>query len=63
MAAPHVSGILAAFLSRRREFIGYPEKAKTILLKNCESLGRDPYFQGQGLPNAVNMLLHTQLAE
>jgi subtilisin family serine protease len=63
MAAPHVSGILAAFLSRRREFIGYPDKTKQILLRNCESLGRDPYFQGHGMPNTVNMLLHTQLTE
>ncbi len=63
MAAPHVSGILASFLSRRPEFKGYPNLVKEILLKNCESLGRDPYFQGKGLPNAVSMLLQTKLAE
>ena len=32
MAAPHVSGLLAAFLSLRREFIGYPDRVKAILL-------------------------------
>lgn len=30
MAATHVSGILAAFLSARREFIGYPERVKKL---------------------------------
>ena len=56
MAAPHVSGILAAFLSMRREFIGYPNKIKEILLNNCTDLGRDPYIQGHGMPNLVKML-------
>ncbi|MCW2247877.1 pimeloyl-ACP methyl ester carboxylesterase [Azospirillum fermentarium] len=56
MAAPHVSGILAAFLSRRREFIGYPDRVKRILLDGCVDLQRDPYMQGAGLPNLVKML-------
>src|SRR5947209_2459581 len=30
MAAPHVSGAIAAFLSVRREFIGEPEQVKEI---------------------------------
>ena len=30
MAAPHVSGVIAAFLSIRREFIGKPEEVKKI---------------------------------
>ncbi len=59
MACPHVSGVLAAFLSQRREFIGYPERVKKILLDNCTDLQRDVYFQGRGMPNLVNMLLHT----
>jgi subtilisin family serine protease len=59
MAAPHVSGLLAAFLSMRREFIGYPDRVKQILLANCTDLGRDPYVQGCGLPNLVKMLLNT----
>jgi subtilisin family serine protease len=59
MAAPHVSGILAAFLSARREFIGYPERVKAILLDNCTDLDRDRYIQGAGLPNLVKMLANS----
>lgn len=59
MAAPHVSGILAAFLSLRREFIGYPDRVKSILLGNCTDLARDPYIQGAGLPNLTKMLLNS----
>ncbi|HUO83196.1 MAG TPA: S8 family peptidase, partial [Gammaproteobacteria bacterium] len=57
MAAPHVTGICAAFLSIRREFIGQPDKVKEILLANCTDLGRDRPMQGAGLPNLVRMLV------
>jgi subtilisin family serine protease len=56
MATPHVSGLLAAFLSLRREFISYPERVKAILLGGCVDLKRDPYAQGAGLPNLIKML-------
>jgi subtilisin family serine protease len=59
MAAPHVSGILAAFLSVRREFIGEPDRVKKILLANCTDLARDRPMQGAGLPNLVKMLVAT----
>jgi subtilisin family serine protease len=59
MAAPHVSGMLAAFLSIRREFIGYPDRVKGILLDNCTDLSREKYSQGRGLPNLVRMLVAT----
>lgn len=59
MAAPHVSGLVAAFLSLRRELIGRPDDVKKILLGNCTGLGRDPLFQGAGIPNLVKMLLST----
>ena len=49
MAAPHVSGAIAAFLSIRREFIGEPERVKEIFLSTCTDLGRERYFQGHGL--------------
>nr|MBA2623842.1 S8 family serine peptidase [Chthoniobacterales bacterium] len=49
MAAPHVSGVIAAFLSVRREFIGRPEKVKDIFLSTATDLKRDRYFQGAGL--------------
>lgn len=56
MAAPHVSGLLAAFLSKRREFVNYPDRVKAILLDNCTDLDRDCYIQGRGMPNLVKML-------
>ena len=49
MAAPHVSGVIAAFLSVRREFIGEAEKVKAIFLSTATDLKRDRYFQGAGL--------------
>jgi serine protease AprX len=49
MAAPHVSGAIAAFLSVRREFIGQPERVKEIFLSTATDLKRERYFQGQGL--------------
>jgi subtilisin family serine protease len=49
MAAPHVSGAIAAFLSIRREFIGRPEKVKTIFTETATDLGRDRYMQGAGM--------------
>jgi len=49
MAAPHVSGALAAFLSVRREFIGQPETVKRIFCDTATDLGRDRHFQGSGL--------------
>src|SRR5690606_28456700 len=59
MAAPHVSGLLAAFLSARRQFVGYPEWVKKLLLENCTDLQRDRPMQGAGLPNLTRMLLNT----
>lgn len=56
MATPHVSGLLAAFLSLRREFIGYPDRVKKMLLDGCIDLNRDVYMQGSGLPNLIKML-------
>jgi subtilisin family serine protease len=58
-ATPHVSGLLAGFLSVRSEFVGYPNKVKAILLTNCTDLERDTYIQGRGMPNLVKMLLNT----
>ncbi|MGH6944708.1 MAG: S8 family serine peptidase, partial [Geminicoccaceae bacterium] len=49
MAAPHVSGAIAAFLSIRREFVGEPLKVKEIFMGAATDLGRDRYFQGCGL--------------
>jgi subtilisin family serine protease len=49
MAAPHVSGAIAAFLSIRREFIGRPLEVKRIFLEGATPLGRERYFEGHGL--------------
>jgi subtilisin family serine protease len=57
MAAPHVSGLLAAFLSVRREYVGRPDEVKQLLLETATDLGRDKYHQGHGVPNLMQMLL------
>jgi subtilisin family serine protease len=49
MAAPHVSGVVAAFLSVRSEFIGRAEQVKQIFCSATTDLRRDRYFQGHGL--------------
>jgi len=49
MAAPHVSGAIAAFLSIRGEFIGRPEAVKELFLSTATDLKRLPQFQGRGL--------------
>jgi serine protease AprX len=56
MAAPHVSGVIAAFLSIRREFIGRPEEVKRIFLQNATSLGRERYFEGNGLVDLMRAI-------
>ena len=59
MACPNVSGLLAAFLSVRREYIGRPDEVKRLLLQHATDLGRDRYHQGAGMPNLVKMLAGT----
>jgi subtilisin family serine protease len=56
MAAPHVSGIVAAFLSIRKEFIGRPEDVKRIILDSATDLKRDRYFQGSGLVDLMRAI-------
>jgi subtilisin family serine protease len=56
MAAPHVSGAIAAFLSIRREFIGQPDRVKRIFLESATSLGRERYFQGNGLVDLMRAI-------
>lgn len=56
MAAPHVSGAIAAFLSVRREFIGRPETVKQIVVESTTSLGREADFQGSGLLDLMRAL-------
>jgi serine protease AprX len=56
MAAPHVSGAIAAFLSIRREFIQRPEEVKRLFLENATSLGRERYFEGHGLVDLMRTI-------
>ena len=56
MAAPHVSGVIAAFLSIRREFIGRPEQVKEIFISNATDLKREAYMQGQGLVDLMRSI-------
>jgi len=56
MAAPHVSGAIAAFLSIRREFIGKPLEVKRIFLESASSLGRNKYLEGHGLVDLMRAI-------
>jgi subtilisin family serine protease len=56
MAAPHVSGVIAAFLSVRREFIGQAEAVKKIFLSSATDLNRSSSFQGKGLVDLMRAI-------
>ncbi len=56
MAAPHVSGAIAAFLSIRREFIGRPDEVKRVFMESATSLGRERYFEGHGLVDLMRAI-------
>ncbi len=56
MASPHVSGVIAALLSIRREFIGRPDEIKRIFAETATSLGREAYFQGAGLVDLMRAI-------
>jgi serine protease AprX len=56
MAAPHVSGAIAAFLSVRGEFKGRPEQVKDVLMRAATDLKRRAEFQGTGLLDLLRAL-------
>jgi len=56
MAAPHVSGVAAAFLSVRREFIGRSDDVKEIFTTTATDLKRDRTFQGHGLVDLMRAI-------
>lgn len=56
MAAPHVSGVIAAFLSVRREFVGQSAKVKQVFLSTATDLRRERYFQGSGLVDLMRAI-------
>jgi serine protease AprX len=57
MAAPHVSGAIAGFLSVHREFRGNPAALKQILMKTATDLGRQRTFQGAGLVDMLRAIM------
>jgi serine protease AprX len=56
MAAPHVSGVIAAFLSVRHEFIGKTDEVKSIFLGTATDLQRDRNFQGHGIVDLMRAI-------
>ncbi len=56
MAAPHVSGLIAAFLSIRGEYIGQPEVVKQLFVSNATDLRRDRTYQGAGLVDLMRTI-------
>jgi len=56
MAAPHVSGAIAAFLSVHREFRGDPHSIKKIFMKSATDLGRQRSFQGVGMVDLMRAI-------
>lgn len=56
MAAPHVSGAIAGFLSVRREYIERPDEVKAIFVAAATDLKRRPEFQGGGLVDLMRAL-------
>ena len=57
MAAPHVSGAIAAFLSVHAEFRGDPLRIKEIFLKSAIDLQRSPDFQGAGMVDLMRTIM------
>jgi subtilisin family serine protease len=59
MAAAHVSGVIAALLSAREEYIGQPQLVKKLLTDTATDLGRHAFFQGAGLVDLMRALSAT----
>jgi serine protease AprX len=56
MAAPHVSGAAALLMARHSEFIGEPLRIKKVLCSSATDLGRERYFQGNGMLDILRAL-------
>ena len=56
MAAPHVSGAAALLMARHPELIGSPREVKRVLCDTATDLGRERYFQGSGVVDALRAI-------
>jgi serine protease AprX len=56
MAAPHVSGVAALLMARHPEMVGDPARVKSVIVGTATDLGRERYFQGAGLVDALRAL-------
>src|SRR6202012_2455899 len=56
MAAAHVSGAVAAFLSARTEYIGQPQMVNQLFVSTATDLGRHEFFQGAGLVDLMRAM-------
>jgi subtilisin family serine protease len=56
MAAPHVSGAAALLMARHPELIRSPLDVKRVLCANATDLGRERYFQGAGVVDALRAI-------
>jgi subtilisin family serine protease len=56
MAAPHVSGAAALLMARHPELIGSPREVKRVLCATATDLGRERYFQGAGVVDALRAI-------
>ena len=55
-ATPHVSGAAALLMARHNELVGRPMRIKKILCDTATDLGRERYFQGAGMLDALRAL-------
>jgi serine protease AprX len=55
-ATAHVSGVAAMLMARNPELTGQPRRIKEILCGTATDLGRERYFQGAGLIDALRAL-------
>lgn len=55
-ATAHVSGVAALLIARNRELMAQPARVKQVLCATATDLGRERYFQGAGLVDALRAL-------
>jgi serine protease AprX len=56
MAAPHVSGAAAMIMARYAELVDDPMTIKKLLMESATDLGREKYFQGEGMLDVLRAM-------